>query len=185
MGNLVIAALFPTQAGRFSSRPAWRPHVALRGETTITISAPAQLIWSMISDITRMGEWSPETTSAQWLEPATAPVAGARFKGTNKRRSSWTTVAEVLTAAPSEEFTFRVGKRRPAIWSYHLQADGNGTNVRESFDVQRYGPMDRLMFRLTTGVKDRQADLVAACQVTLARLKVAAELEAAGGSAKR
>lgn len=156
--------------------------MGLHGEATTTVAAPAALIWEMVSDITRMGEWSPESTGGHWLAPATGPSVGARFKGTNKRRSSWTTTAEVTTATPGVEFSFRVGKSKPAVWGYHLAPAESGTVVRETFDVPRYGFADRIMFRLSTGVSDRQADLVSACEQTLGRLKRAAE-EAARSAA--
>ncbi|HAS09465.1 MAG TPA: SRPBCC family protein, partial [Acidimicrobiaceae bacterium] len=46
------------------------------------IAAPPQRVWELISDITRMGEWSPETTGGKWLKGATGPAVGARFRGT-------------------------------------------------------------------------------------------------------
>ena len=149
--------------------------MALDGEATVLVAASADLIWSLISDITRMGQWSPETTGARWIAPAAGPGVGARFEGTNKRRSTWKTTAEVTVARPGHEFSFTVGRRKPALWSYQLEPVPDGTRVRESFHVPWYGPLDRLMFRLTTGVKDRQADLVNGCHVTLSRLKTAAE----------
>ena len=159
--------------------------MGLQGGARTTIAAPAMLIWCMVSDITRMGEWSPENTGGQWIEPAHGPEVGARFIGHNKRRSSWTTTAEVLVAEAGAEFTFRVGKRRPTVWSYHLTPQQTGTDVQETFEVPGYGRIDQLMFRLTTGVADRQADLVSGCRLTLARLKDAAELAAESGTGQQ
>ena len=31
------------------------------------IAADPEVVYDLISDITRMGEWSPETTSASWV----------------------------------------------------------------------------------------------------------------------
>lgn len=156
--------------------------MGIGGGASTTINAPPMLIWTMVSDITRMGEWSPESTGGQWLEPATGPSVGAKFKGRNRRRSTWTTTAEVVTATPGVEFSFRVGRRRAAVWSYHLTPLEDGTAVRESFEAPSYGVIDRVVLRLTTGVADRQADLIAGCESTLARLKEAAEGAARAGA---
>lgn len=63
-----------------------------------------------MSDVTRVGEWSPENVGGMWLDGATAPVVGARFKGTNRRgRTKWSTTCEVIAAAPGREFAFVTG----------------------------------------------------------------------------
>jgi len=52
-----------------------------------SIGATPEAAWKLIADITRMGEWSPETTSAEWAGGSNGPAAGARFKGTNQMGS--------------------------------------------------------------------------------------------------
>ena len=34
-----------------------------------------------MSDVTKIGSYSPETFEAQWLDGATGPAVGARFRG--------------------------------------------------------------------------------------------------------
>ena len=49
---------------------------------TREIDASAETVWAMVSDVTRMGEWSPETDGGAWLGGATgaAPAANdSRF----------------------------------------------------------------------------------------------------------
>ena len=50
------------------------------------IDAPAERVWDLVSDVTRMGEWSPETRSCRWLGEPAAPEVGARFAGRNQFR---------------------------------------------------------------------------------------------------
>jgi len=52
---------------------------------TIHIQAPAEQIWALVSDVTRIGSFSPETFEAEWLDGATGPRVGARFRGHVKR----------------------------------------------------------------------------------------------------
>ena len=52
-----------------------------------TIRADAGELYDLVSDLPRMGEWSPENTGGRWVNGAAGPVVGARFKGTNQ--SGW------------------------------------------------------------------------------------------------
>jgi hypothetical protein len=55
------------------------------GQAQVHIDARPDAVYTVVSDVTRMGEWSPETTKCEWIDGATGPAAGARFKGSNKR----------------------------------------------------------------------------------------------------
>jgi carbon monoxide dehydrogenase subunit G len=46
---------------------------------SIRIQAPPEQLWAMIADVTRVGEWSPETVSAEWVDGAAGPAVGAKF----------------------------------------------------------------------------------------------------------
>ncbi len=133
----------------------------------------------MVADVTRMGEWSPETTSCHWLDGITAPAVGARFKGHNKRGwSKWSTTCEVTACDPGREFSFVVGGSRDpqTVWTYLFVPIRGGTEVRESFEmIAPLNGLDRALTRMLTRVRDREADLEEQMHHTLARLKAAAE----------
>ena len=75
---------------------------------TKDIAAPAATVWALVSDLPRMGEWSPENRGGQWVKGATGPVPGARFKGENRNGDkSWSTDAKVVDAEPGRRFSFR------------------------------------------------------------------------------
>ncbi len=111
---------------------------------TVHMAATPERIWDLIADVTRIGEYSPETFEAEWLDGATGPVAGARFRGHVKRNGRgptyWTTCT-VLASEPAREFAFCVGSRdKPAnVWRYRLEptgdGTGDGTDVTESFEL--------------------------------------------------
>ncbi len=141
---------------RRSSRHARR---AGRGSVSATrlIDASPERLWRMVSDVTRMGEWSPEITSARWISRHHAPVVGARFVGLNHRRwRRWATTCRVVEATPGTAFAFEVrgGPWRVSRWSYHFELDGNRTRVTETWTDQR-GWFMRKISRWVTGVKDR------------------------------
>ena len=73
------------------------------------INAPAERVYEMISDVTRMREWSPETKRCRWIRGADGPRVGAWFTGTNAYRGRWwRTVCRVVAATPGREFAFEV-----------------------------------------------------------------------------
>ena len=51
---------------------------------SIEIETPPERVYELVSDVTRMGDWSPECTSCSWTDGATGPAVGARFKARNK-----------------------------------------------------------------------------------------------------
>jgi uncharacterized protein YndB with AHSA1/START domain len=107
---------------------------------TVHMAAPSERIWELLSDVTKIGKYSPETFEAEWLEGATGPAVGAKFRGHVKRNGIgpiyWTTCT-VRECEPGRAFTFGVGPSdKPlSIWGYHLEPNGDGTDVTESFDL--------------------------------------------------
>jgi uncharacterized protein YndB with AHSA1/START domain len=150
------------------------------GQATIVIAAPPDAVWALVTDVTRTGEWSPENTGAVWLDGATGPAVGARFKGSNRRgRTKWATTCQVTVADPGREFEFVTGRaEKPETrWRYQLEPEGDGaTRVTESFElVKPLGAVSNLLTRVTTGVRDRRADLEENVRTSLSRLKETAE----------
>jgi hypothetical protein len=151
-----------------------------RDSIVAEIDASPDRVYDLISDISRMGEWSPECIHCEWTGGATGPVVGARVKARNKgaRGPAWSNRPTVIAADPGREFAFnRTGFAIGSYtWRYRLEPTVNGTRVTESYEVER--PLPHVMSWLTekwTGSSDRDADLRRGMQTTLARLKAAAE----------
>jgi uncharacterized protein YndB with AHSA1/START domain len=143
---------------------------------TKEISASAETLWAMVSDVTRMGEWSPENEGGAWLGDATAAQSGARFRAKNRvGKKSWSTVAAVVDAEPGRRFSFRVsaGPVKVADWSYTFEPTPNGCRVTEAWTDLRPGWFKPIA-RLGTGVGDRAAHNRAGMDQTLERLAAAA-----------
>jgi uncharacterized protein YndB with AHSA1/START domain len=150
-----------------------------KGEASVQVDAPPAAVYELVSDVTRMGEWSPETTSAEWIGGATGPAVGARFRGRNRHGvARWSTKPRVVAAEPGREFAFTttwLGKDNTQ-WTYRFEPEGGGTRVTESFemlvDVPWYFTATE---RWLMGVKDRKADLERNMAMTLERLKATVE----------
>ena len=144
-------------------------------EVSVEVAAGPTTLYEMVSDVTRMGEWSPETVSGEWLDGAAGPAVGARFKGRNKRGFvRWSTKPVVGVADPGRAFAVVVEDL--TRWSYALEADGAGTRLTESFEMLDDLPWYfRFADRYIMRIPDRAADLERAMGETIGRIKVAVE----------
>jgi hypothetical protein len=119
---------------------------------SLDIAAPAEKVWSLVSDLPRMGEWSPENAGGKWVKGATGPALGARFKGTNKNGiRRWSTTVTVVACEPGKEFEFAVtaGPLTVAKWRYEFEEIEPGScRVTESWIDERkpwFASLARLM----------------------------------------
>ncbi|MDQ4097614.1 MAG: SRPBCC family protein, partial [Actinomycetota bacterium] len=138
------------------------------------------VLYGMVSDLPRIGEWSPECESVDWEGDVTVPVAGATFMGHNAvgpgRRIRYSRHGRVLVADPGREFAFITdeGGRESTAWRYRFEALGDGrTRVTESYEV-RWIPVWARILDVPT---NRHKELLKGMRTTLERLKAAAEAE--------
>jgi hypothetical protein len=142
-------------------------------ESSTEIAAPLDVVYDLIADVTRMGEWSPECVSCEWLDDP--GQVGSTFRGHNRRGlARWSTVAKVLVAERPHTFSFATLHRDHVAtrWTYRLEGDER-TRLTESFEAvttpRLFGTLERLVIR------DRQQQLEDGIAKTLAAVKVAAE----------
>ena len=146
-------------------------------EVSIDIAAPPEKVWALLTDVTQMGRWSPECHRCAWVEGATGPQVGAKFKGWNKRGlMRWSTVSTVTTAEEPSHFVWEVDQSGMR-WGYRFAADDHGrTHVTEYRDEVRDKPAYvKLAYKLRLLGKDPDAIVVGGMRETLSRLKAAAE----------
>jgi hypothetical protein len=131
----------------------------MKDSVTVHMKAPADQVYDLVSDVTRIGEFSPETFEAEWLGGATGPAVGARFRGhvnrNNKGVKYWTE-CRVTEATPGRAFAFDVvmGDRVVNSWRYDIEPAGDGTDVTESFALDR-NPATRLYWLLLGWARGR------------------------------
>jgi hypothetical protein len=111
-------------------------------EVELVVDLPIDEIWSLVTDVGRTAEESPECVFAAWRpDQGEVPRAGARFDARNTFPSGFTGTVEcvVTEAAPPTVFAWVVLDRgldvdRPgSIWRYELAREGRGTRVRHRF----------------------------------------------------
>ncbi|MFI5492941.1 SRPBCC family protein [Actinoplanes sp. NPDC051859] len=149
--------------------------------TVVTrVRAAPEVVWDLVADVTRMGQWSPETTRCRWLTEPPGPHEGARFAGTNAFRGRrWRTECTVVAADRGREFSFDViggGFLAVSRWTYAFRAVDGGCEVTETY-VDRRGLALKLFGILALGIKDRDAHNRRTMTETLDRLRAAAEAQ--------
>ena len=101
----------------------------LGAEVSVRIEAPVEEVWDLVSDVTRIGEFSPETFEARWTRGSTGPEVGASFKGHVKRNGvgpTYWSPCQVTKCVPNEVFELAVGTDDMTLnnWGYRLRAGG-------------------------------------------------------------
>ena len=151
-----------------------RPRTA---EVEQHVAASPEVVYDLVSDVTRMGSWSPETSSCRWVGGATGPSVGARFVGTNRRGPLlWSTTCTVTAAERGRAFAFAVTFLGLPIadWGYTFARDRDGCQVVETWHDRR-GTALRLGSVPVMGIHDRAAHNRRGMQHTLTMLARAAE----------
>ena len=148
-----------------------------RIEVAREVRAAPEVVWQLVSDLPRMGEWSPENNGGTWIRGATGPAPGAKFKGRNANGSHrWSTTVKVIDATPDERFSFvvTVGPLKIAEWSFDIEPTKRGCMVVETWVDQRSGFMKQLGAK-ASGVDDRVEHNRAGMKQTLEGIAAAAE----------
>jgi polyketide cyclase/dehydrase/lipid transport protein len=106
---------------------------SVRHSDSVVIAAPPGVLYDMVSDVTRMGEWSPVCRACWWDEGA-GPWVGAWFSGRNELpERTWQTRSLVVAAEPGKEFAWCVGGSL-VRWGYTFGPADGGTRVTESWE---------------------------------------------------
>ncbi len=87
-------------------------------QAQIDINAPVAKVWTLISDFSRMPQWSPQCR----LMKAFGPLRqGTRTINFNRRNFLfWPTTSTVTEVIPEKKLAFRVNTNN-TIWSYELE----------------------------------------------------------------
>ncbi len=141
-----------------------------------TVAAPAERVWALVSDLPKMGDYSPEAVGGAWVR-GDGPAVGSVFRGRNGRGlRRWSTRSTVVRCTPGRDFAFEVSAAGmvAAEWSYEVAPDGDGCTLTETWTDRRSGLMTALG-KVVTGVADRSTFTTSSIEQTLQRVKERAE----------
>ena len=138
------------------------------------VRASADQVYAVVSDVTRIPEWSPETTRVEWLSRRC-------FRAWNRRRlGRWSTVANVAEAVPGQRFSFIVRALGGdwTQWTYLIEPGSvNGTaRLTEVFRMCVPLPFGAVVFdHLFLFIRDRRTDLQKNLDASVDRIRTIVE----------
>jgi Polyketide cyclase / dehydrase and lipid transport len=144
---------------------------------SVVVACSPETLYDMVSDVSRMGEWSPVCTGGSW-EDGDGPRAGAWFTGRNEVPGrTWETRSQVVAADRGREFAFLVGGAW-VRWGYTFAPVPEGTELTESWEFLPAG-IARFHERYGDDAEAQIANRIEAAHTgipaTLAAIKKAAE----------
>ena len=150
---------------------------SLRYSESVVVARSPEDLYDMVSDVTRMGEWSP-VCKACWWDEGDGPRPGAWFTGRNELpERTWETRSRVVAADRGREFAFMV-RGSWVRWGYTFTPVEGGTQVTESWEFLPDGIAgfrDRFGADAEAQIASRSEAAHRGIPVTLAALKNVAE----------
>ncbi|WP_460396531.1 SRPBCC family protein [Actinophytocola sediminis] len=143
------------------------------------LAADPEVVWALVTDLPRMGRLSPENVGGHWLDGATGPALGARFRGTNRNGDrQWWTRVRVVVCEPGRRFAFDVRTPfgvRVSRWAYEITPTPAGCRLTENWYRVGSWFVRRFLGPRVTGRADRPGYNVSSIEHTLAAVKATVE----------
>ena len=140
------------------------------------IAAPPEKVWALISDMTRMGEWSPEARGGEWIRarprPRWVPIQGYERAGQEFVEDRlW---GHRVRARVPLRLRVQAGPLAVADWAYLIAPTATGCHVIERWTDDR-GAIITFLGRVVSGVGERGEHNRHGMEQTLAALAAAVE----------
>lgn len=145
---------------------------------SVTVARDPEAVYALVSDVTRIGEWSPVCKACWWDDPAAGAVVGAWFTGRNVLpERTWETRSQVVAAEPDREFAWEVNDGW-VRWGFTVEPEGAGSRLTQHW---RFLPKGLEGFRERFGadadaqIAQRSELALSGIPATLAAIKATAE----------
>lgn len=146
-----------------------------RIESSIDIAAPPAEVWKVVSDLRRMGEWSPQCR--KMFIRGGEVKQGARTININRQGwKFWPTRSYVKVFEPEKRLALKIAENG-TVWSYDLEPTPTGTRLTEA----RTAPhgvsslSNTLTKHVLGGTENFEEGLQRGIEQTLQRIKVEVE----------
>jgi uncharacterized protein YndB with AHSA1/START domain len=152
-------------------------------EVSVLIAARPEVVWELVTDLTRTPEWNRETLETVWVPPHTGPELGAVFRATNRIGDwQWDVECHVTRADPQVAFEWTVSPpdHPSTSWWHRLLQTDPGTELRHGFQHGPGGSGLRAMVEQNpehaAAIIERRTEMLADnMRHTLERIKALAE----------
>jgi uncharacterized protein YndB with AHSA1/START domain len=153
--------------------------VSWDGEVTADVAATPAQVWAVLSDPTRVGQWSHECHTATWVDGHSQAEVGAQFRGNNQVGSfRWSRTCTITELEPERLLVYRTSGGLPpdsTEWSFRLEPVADGTRITQSFRILKF---PRLMELVTVLFNPPHRDRSVALRGDLTKLgEVSATVE--------
>lgn len=141
---------------------------------SVELAAPPETVWEVVSDVSRMSDWSPECRRIVVLGSPKQGV-GTKFIGLNRRGwAVWPTTSEVVRFEPGKAVAWKT-RESGATWSYEIAPTASGTSLTGRRELPSYTIGTKLMAPLIGGAGGHDQELAEGIRTTLERIKAAVE----------
>ncbi|MCH9736544.1 MAG: SRPBCC family protein [Actinomycetia bacterium] len=143
-------------------------------QSQIDINAPVSKVWSLVSDLSLMPQWSPQ---CRLMKPIGGLRKGARTINFNRRGFMfWPTTSRIIELIPEKKLAFRVSENG-TVWSYELEPTEAGTRLLETRHAENgvKAISNMLVNSLMGGVPNFEKELIEGMNASLTHIKEAAE----------
>ncbi|OZG26303.1 polyketide cyclase [Williamsia sp. 1138] len=143
-------------------------------EASTEIKASPEKVWELVSDLKRMGEWSPQCRKV--VVRGGGPVTlGTKTVNVNKRGLLvWPTTAKVVRFEPNKEIAYRITENG-SIWSFTITPTDAGVKLTERREApNNTKKVSQVLINVAMGgEKPFDAELVDGMNQTLSKIKAA------------
>ena len=141
---------------------------------SVELAAPPEAVWELVSDVSRMSDWSPECRKIVVLGSPKQGV-GTKFIGLNRRGwAVWPTTSKVVRFEPGKAVAWRT-RESGATWSYEIAPTASGTSLTGRRELPSYTIGTKLMAPIIGGAGGHDQELAEGIRTTLERIKAAVE----------
>jgi uncharacterized protein YndB with AHSA1/START domain len=143
-------------------------------QAEIEINAPVSKVWGLVSDLSRMPQWSPQ---CRLMKPLGPLRPGTRTINLNRRNLLfWPTTSTITEVLPERKLAFRI-PLNTSVWSYELEPTATGTRLVETRRAENgvTAVSKAVTNAALGGVPSFEKELLEGMNLSLARIKAAAE----------
>ncbi|WP_229055138.1 SRPBCC family protein [Aeromicrobium sp. Leaf350] len=145
----------------------------------VDVAAPPAAVWAIVSDLKRMGEWSPQCR--RMFVRGGEVAQGTRTININRQGwKVWPTRSYVKVFEPERALALKIAENG-TIWTYELEPTETGTRLTESRTAPNgVSNISNFLTKHVLGGTDNfESGLQRGIEDTLARIKAEAERTAA------
>lgn len=99
---------------------------------SIVVAVSPDTLYNLVSDVTRVGEWSPERRESWWDEGSGPKVGDWFYRHNRSGDKTWETRSQIVAALRGKEVSWQLSGSY-VRWGYSFAPVEDGTELTESW----------------------------------------------------